>query len=69
MWEKINLWRVWIVQTIKIVLKIKKRIYIEKKKEETLHTLQPSIIDIKPAVGSAWDTGSDDDPHWDTLLG
>ena len=45
--------------------------YIEKEKKQTLQTLQPSIIDIEPAVGSAWDTrdtGSDD-PHWDNLLG
>ncbi|WP_042850806.1 hypothetical protein [Prochlorococcus sp. MIT 0604] len=43
-------------------------IYIKEKRKKTLHTLQPSIIDIELAVGSAWDTGSDDDPHWDTLL-
>ena len=30
---------------------------------------KPSIIDEELEVGSAWDTGSDDDPHWDTLLG
>ena len=28
-------------------------------------TLQPSIIDDELTVGSAWDTGGDDDdPHW-----
>ena len=40
-------------------------IYIKKEKKQTLQTLQPSIIDVEPAVvGSAWDTGSDDDPYW-----
>ena len=33
-------------------------------KKDIEQTLQPSIID-DPVVGSAWDTGSDDDdPHW-----
>ena len=43
----------------------KDSIYIEKERKQTLKTLQPSIIDVEPAVGSSWDTGSDDDdPHW-----
>ena len=40
-------------------------IYIEKEKKQTLQTLQPSIIDDELTVGSACDTGGDDDdPHW-----
>ena len=43
----------------------KDSIYIEKEKKKTLQTLQPSIIDDELTVGSAWDTGGDDDdPHW-----
>jgi len=43
----------------------KESTYIEKKKEETLQTLQPSIIPEKAPTGSAWDTNSDDDdPYW-----
>ena len=37
---------------------------IKKVSPKTLQAIQPSIID-EPVVGSAWDTGSDDDdPHW-----
>ena len=43
----------------------KDSIYIEKEKEETLQTLQPSMLNEKVPTGSAWDTNSDDDdPHW-----
>ena len=40
-------------------------IYIKKEKEQTLQTLQPSIIDEPAPTGSAWDTETDDDdPYW-----
>ena len=40
-------------------------IYKEKVLPKTLPTIQPSLIDEELAVGSAWDTGTDDDdPHW-----
>ncbi len=42
-----------------------KNIYKEKVSPKTLQTIQPSIIDEELAVGSAWDTNSDDDdPYW-----
>ena len=38
---------------------------IKKNIEQTLQTLQPSIIEDHPATGSSWDTASDDeDPYW-----
>ena len=38
---------------------------IKKNIEQTLQTLQPSIIEDQPATGSSWDTASDDeDPYW-----
>ena len=42
----------------------KDSIYIEKEKEETLQTVQPSIIDTPVPTGSAWDTNSDDDDEY-----
>ena len=43
----------------------KDSIYIEKVKEQTLQTLQPSMFEETAPTGSAWDTGSDDDdPTW-----
>ena len=42
----------------------KDSIYIKKVSPKTFQAIQPSIID-EPVIGSAWDTGSeDDDPHW-----
>ena len=42
-----------------------KNLNIKKDIEQTLQTLQPSIIEDQPATGSSWDTASDDeDPYW-----
>ncbi len=39
-------------------------IYKEKVLPKTLPTIQPSLINEELSVGSAWDTGGDDDdPH------